>query len=230
MKTKLHTLALFAGSIALWLLAGAPLPAAEQMTRFDARSGSKMRLEGTSLVHDWQAQSTLIMGFLEVGPNFPTEPGQVVSPGKVEARSEASVKVKSLRSIEKNGAPYDDKMDAKMYSMFQETNYPTIVFRLSELVLKEAPKDKDAPYVFDAKGDLAVSGVTNKISLPVNIVPLGETKGETRLKITGAKDVKMSDFKIEPAKIVVVKTSDDVKIKFEWIVGHKKPATADASK
>src|SRR6266446_543349 len=111
-------------SIGLWLLALAPAPAAEQMTRLDARSGSKMRLEGTSTLHDWQAESHLIAGFLEVGPNFPIEPGQTVAPGKVEVRGEAAVNVRSLSSIYKDGKSYDDKMDQKMRDMLKQDTNP----------------------------------------------------------------------------------------------------------
>ena len=56
------------------------------------------------------------------------------------------------------------------------------------------PKAKDGAYVFDAKGDLAVAGVTNKISMPVNVTPMADKK----LKITGTVTVKMTDFKIDP--------------------------------
>src|SRR5437763_3339436 len=90
-------------SIGLWLLAIAPAPAAEQMTRLDARSGSKMRLEGTSTLHDWQAESPIITGYIEVGPNFPMAPGQPATPGKVEAHGEATIMVRSLRSVESDG-------------------------------------------------------------------------------------------------------------------------------
>jgi hypothetical protein len=223
MNTKTHVRTLLAGSIAVWLFAGLPLPAAGQMTRFDARSGSKMRIEGTSTIHDWQVESPLIMGFLEVGPGFPTEPGQAATPGKVEARAEAAVTVRSLRSIEKNGSLYSDGMDDKMYSMLKQPEYPKIVFRLNELALKEAPRDKTAPYMFDAAGDLAIAGVTNKLSMPIEVLPLADKK----LKITGTVPLKMSDFNISPASILIGKTGDDVKIKFEWMLGEKKaPAAA----
>src|SRR5438105_8553576 len=102
--------------VAFVLLAALPLQAAEQMTRLDSRGGSKMRVEGTSTAHDWQAQSPLILGYLEVGPGFPTEPGQDVKPGKIEVKGEARVPVNSLISVKENGTPYDAKMDAKMYS------------------------------------------------------------------------------------------------------------------
>jgi len=220
MKTKLN-IVLLAGTISFSLIAAGSALGADSMTRLDARSGSKMRIEGTSAVHDWQVESPLILGYIEVGPNFPLEPGQSVSPGKVEAQGQALIKVQSLRSIEKDGKFASDTMDLKMYNMMSYTNNPMIVYRLTELTLKEVPKDKNDPYVFDSKGDLAIAGVTNKISMPVNVSPLGGGK----IKITGSIGLKMSDFKIEPASIIVVKTGDDVKIKFEWILG-KKPAPA----
>ena len=62
---------LIAGTVALLLLATVSLPAADQMTTFAARSGSKMRIEGTSNIHDWQVESPFIGGMMEVGPELP---------------------------------------------------------------------------------------------------------------------------------------------------------------
>src|SRR5690349_789834 len=101
MKTKLNTV-LFGTIAVLSFLSAGPTSAAD-LTRLDARSGSKMRLEGTSTVHDWQVESPLILGYIEVGPNFPIDPGQNATPGKVEVKGEATITVKSLRSIEKDG-------------------------------------------------------------------------------------------------------------------------------
>ena len=230
MKTNMKRATLFAGSIVAWLFAVAPLPAADSMTRLDARSGSKMRIEGTSTVHDWQAESPLIMGFIEVGPSFPLEAGQAVTPGKVEARGEAAVMVRQLRSIEKDGSYYNDTMDAKMWDMMRMPQNPKIIYHLTELVLKEAPKQKTDPYVFDSKGELAVGGKTNKISMVVNVLPLGEKNGDKRVKITGTTPLKMSDFDISPASIIFSKTGDDVTVKFEWVVGKKTAPAAAAPK
>jgi hypothetical protein len=186
-----------------------------------------MRIEGTSNIHDWQVESPFIGGMMEVSPNFPTEPGQAVTPGKVEAKADVFIQVRSLKSIEKDGKPYMDSMDNVMWEHMRETDNKRIIYRLSELTLKEAPKAKDAPYVFEAKGELAVAGVTNKITMVVNVLPLGEKK----LKITGTTNLKMTDFKIEPPspKIAMglIKTGDDVKLIFEWVVGQRKvPASA----
>ena len=96
------------------------------------------------------------------------------------------------------------------------------VHALAELTRKEVPKTKDAPYVFDAKGDLAVAGVTNNIAMTINVVHIPDNK----LEITGTTTLKMTDFKVEPPapKIALglIKTGDDVKLIFKWIVQQRK--------
>ena len=169
------------------------------------------------------------IGPLSTGRNFPVEPGQAVTPGKVDAKGEASVTVRSLKSLEKDGKPYSDKMDDVMDEKMKMQEYPKIIYRLTELTLKEPAKSKDAPYVFEAKGDLAVAGVTNSITMPVNVLPMGEKK----IKISGSTSVKMTQFKIEPPApkmaLGMIKTGDDVKIIFDWMVAPK-TATASAAK
>jgi hypothetical protein len=191
----------------------------DELTRLYARAGSKMRLEGTSTIHDWQVESPLIAGYLYVGPNFPLEPGQAAAPGKVEAKGEATIIVTGLRSVERDGKPYDEKMDHIMYHTMSYTNYPKIIYRLNELTLKEVPKDEESPYVCDSMGDLAIAGVTNSISMPVTVLPLPGGQ----VKISGSIGLKMTDFKIEPASIFP-KTGNDVKVKFDWLLGPKKTA------
>jgi len=169
-----------------------------------------------------EVETPLILGYIEVGPNFPVEPGQTVTPGKVEAKGEAIIVVQSLRSVEKDGKPYDPKMDDKMYHMMSYTNYPKIVYRINGLAVKEVPKSKGEPYLFDSKGELAIAGVTNTISMPVKVQLLDGGK----VKISGSITIKMTDYKIEPANILVAKTGNDVKVIFEWVLGQKKPTAA----
>ena len=198
--------------------------ASGQKTQLGARSGSTMRIEGTSSLHDWQMESHLIGGMLEVGPNFPLEPGKTVEPANVEVSGQAYVTVTSFKSIEKDGTKYSDKMDEIMYEHLDYTNHPKIIFKITDLVLKEAPKDNASPYVFDSKGELALAGVTNKVSFPVNITPLGDKK----FKITGSFPTKMSDFKVKPESIGlgIVKTGDDVKLIWTWIIAVNPPKPA----
>jgi hypothetical protein len=221
MKNMMNRAVGFGATVALCSLAATRDVRAADMTRYNATSGSKMRVEGTSTLHDWRVVSSLITGYLEVGANFPKEPGQAVQ-GKVDAHGEAIVNTRSLRSINKDGSYYDDKMDDKMYEMLKSSANPKIIFSIKELTLKEAAKDKDSPYMFDAKGDLAVAGVTNNISFPASIQVMADKK----IKIVGSVPLKMTQFKIPPESILFVKTADDVTVKFEWML---KPGTAPAA-
>jgi hypothetical protein len=213
------------------MLATAGLQAADQMITYSAKPGSKMRIEGTAnILHPtWQIESPIIGGMLEVGPGFPTEPGQAATPGKIEAKANVFLQVRSLKSVEADGKPYSDRMDEVMCEHLKEAQFKRIFYHLTELALKEAPKAKDAPYVFEAKGDLTVAGVTNKITMMVNILPLPDKK----LEITGSTAVKMTDFKVDPVDINLVvghiKTGDEVKLIFKWIVAQPKTRAAAAS-
>jgi len=226
MNMKIRTI--ITGNIALLVLAAASLPAVGGTITYAARSGSKMRIEGTSNIHDWQVESPLIGGMLEAGDGFPTDPGQAATLGKVEAKADVFIQVRSLKSIEKDGKPYSDKMDEVMWEHLKEPQNKRIAYHLTELTLKEAAKAKDAPYVYEAKGDLAVAGTTNKITMPVNILPLPDNK----LKVTGSVTLKMTDFKVEPPapKLAfgLIKTGDEIKLIFEWVLSQKKVAAAAA--
>ena len=223
MKTRNWVLATIAG-----LLCVTTAATAADLKKLGARPGSKMRIEGDSTVHKWQVESKIIGGSLEVGPNFPTEPGQKVEPGKVEASGLARIDVRSLQSVKADGSPYEDKMDAKMWSMMKQEEHPRIEYKLTELVLKEPAKSKDAPYVFDSKGDLKIAGVTKTISMPVNVTPLEDK--DKKIKITGTIDLKMTDFNIQPATILFAKTEDEVKLIFTWIVAPPSTPAAAVAK
>jgi polyisoprenoid-binding protein YceI len=213
-----------AGSLAL--LVTACLTAQAGTITLSARSGSKLRMEGTSNIHDWQCESPLILGSLQVSDNFPVEPGQAVNPAKVDVKGEAYVRVVSLKSKNKDGTPYEDKMDEVMWEHLKAQANPQITFRPTDLVLKEAPKSKDDPYVFDAKGELTVAGTTNAISMPINVVPMGDK--DKKIKITGTVPLKMTDYKVEPPspKFLPIHTGDEVKIIFTWMVAPKAAAAA----
>jgi RNA polymerase sigma factor (sigma-70 family) len=197
--------------------------------RFYTKSGSKMRIEGTSNIHNWQVESSLMGGFLEVGPNFPVEPGKPAKPGKMEARAEPFVMVHSLKSVDKDGRPYSDRMDQQMYTCLKSATNPKISFDLAESTLKDVPKSHDRPYVFEAKGELAVAGVTNEITMPVNILPLSDKN----LKISGAIKVKMTDFNIDPPKMGPsgeIKIGDEVKLSFDWMLAQRNSTSSETSR
>jgi hypothetical protein len=217
---KIRTL--IAGNLALILLASLSAQAAE-MTKYYARSGSRMRLEGTSNIHDWQVEGSIIGGTFEVGPAFPTTPGQTATPGKMEAAADCFVQINSLTSRESDGKPYSTSMDDIMYEHLKAKDFPRITYHLTELTLKEAAKTN---YVCEAKGNLGIAGVTNAITMPVSIMVMTNKQ----MKISGTVTVKMTSFKIDPPapKIALnlIKTGDDVKLIFDWNVAQRTPAAA----
>jgi RNA polymerase sigma factor (sigma-70 family) len=197
---------------------------APPIQRFLARSGSRVRIEGTAnIIHPtWQVESPFIGGLLEVGPGFPLEPGQTLEPGPVQAQVEAFIAVRSLKSVEKDGRPYSDKMDEIMYESLREQQHHQIRYRLVELTLKGATNyNNDLQYEFDSRGDLVVAGVTNEITMPVFVLPLGGGK----LEISGGISLKMTWFGIKPPDLNLVvghiKVGDEVSIKFDWVVAPK---------
>jgi hypothetical protein len=204
-----------AGNLSLALLAALTACGADE-TLYRAASGSKMRIEGTSTIHDWQAEGTVVGGLLKAGAGFPGEPGQAATPGKLDAQADIRLPIRSLTSVESDGKPYSSAMDKVMWEHLHEDEHPQITFHLTGFVLKEAPASKDAPYVCDATGELVINAVTNTASFSINVLPLGDGK----LKITGTTKVKMTDFKVDPPNPanLGIKTGDDVKIIFTWMV------------
>ena len=197
------------------------------LQRLNARSGSKVRIEGTAnLIHPtWQVESPIIGGSLELGPGFPLAAGQPLEPGAVPAQARVFISVRSLKSVEKDGRPYSDKMDEAMYASLRSEQYPAIRFDLMELLLKGATNsNRVLQYELEARGALAIAGVTNEVTMPVFVLP--EANG--RIRVSGDLSLKMTWFRISPPDLNLVvghiKVGDDVSIKFDWVVAPSSTA------
>jgi polyisoprenoid-binding protein YceI len=207
-------------SLAATLLIGASGLRAGDTIRFEGKPGSKVRISGTSTIHDWVMDGKIIIGYFEVPVGVSFDQSQATLPGttggKFNAHAEVSIPVRSMKS-EHQG------MDEAMQDAMNEKEHPRIRYQLTEITLKQ-PHAPGAPFQFDTRGDLSLNGVTNKITMPVTI----ESTDKSHLKISGEVPLKMTDFKIKPpVKAGIFRTADDVKISFEWIaVAPEK--TADA--
>jgi polyisoprenoid-binding protein YceI len=204
MKTLSSQIRLAALSATLLFSAGSLL--AQNAVRYEAQPGSKIKIDGTSTVHEWTVEGAIIGGFVEFGPGFDSNKA-----GKVDVKVEATVPARSLHN--KNGYK---GMDERMHDALKVKEYPKITYKLTELKLKQAPKAADEPLQFDSKGELTVSGVTQSLSMPVTM-----EKQDGKLKTSGDLSLKMTSFKIDPPapKIALglISTGDDIKIHFEWI-------------
>jgi len=198
-----------AGAAALLLAASA----AAQTIRYEAQPAScKLKMEGTSTIHNWTVESTNVNGFIEADASFPES--ALKDPAAAKPAVHVSIPVSTLKS-------YADAMDAVMQDHLNMEQYPLIEYRLIELKPKSAA-GAAGPAQFDALGALTVSGTTVTNTIPVTI----ERVDKTKIKIVGSTPLKMTDFDVVPPAprilgMPVIKTGDDIKISFEWLTEQK---------
>lgn len=185
------------------------------LQRYESSEG-KLRIEGRSVVHDWQAETQQISGFLEIGPDFSALGSKSLTPTEVTARAEVSIPVHSLKSIEKDGRPYSDRFDEILY---EKLATPAVRFELQRLVCKGVENET---FTFNSTGRLVIGGVTNVVNIPLDVRWLSDG----RLRLTGSTTVKQTDFKIPPPIIDTDQPRKDysaVRIIFDWTVKEQKP-------
>src|SRR5262245_29265658 len=140
-----------------------PLHAADLTTHLFAHPAGQVTIQGGHKPYDWEVLGRVIEGQLECAQGFPLKSGQAVKPGKVQARLQGSIPVRSLHSC------YGSLIDEFMYSEMNETNAPRILFHFSNWVLTALPVSKSAPYKFETQAELVIVGITNRISMPVSV-------------------------------------------------------------
>ena len=174
-------------TIAIITLALAAFAASAE--RFAPATGSLVRVEGTSTLHQWTMEGTAINGTIDS-----TAPAAVVT-----------IPVTSLKSEH-------TKMDKLMAEALKADKFPQIKY---ELIDAEVPANV-ATFNVKAKGKLTIAGVTRDVVLDVQ----GARGADGRYVLTGTAPVKMTAFGIKPptAMMGTIKTGDDVKVTFRWVV------------
>src|SRR5882757_700091 len=89
---------------------------AQELTRFDAQPGSKVKIDGTGNIHDWTVEGPNIGGHMELDPAFLADPQKVAPGTKVNAKVEAIVPVRSIKSGKKT-------MDEVMHDAMHQTTF-----------------------------------------------------------------------------------------------------------
>jgi polyisoprenoid-binding protein YceI len=210
----------FLSSITAALILAGVCSVFAEPVRYEGRPGSKVKLEGTSTVHDWTVESGIISGFIEFESNVSLDPATPSTDLKVTPKVEVTIPVSSLKSGKK-------LMDEIMHDNLKIKDNPKIKYVLKEMKPKEHKAGE--AFQFDTKGDLTVAGVTKPIDMVVTLTPAEGGK----LKAVGTKEVKMSDFGMKPPAPAIglglIKTADEVKVTFEWMTAKKEQKTASAN-
>ena len=201
---------------ALAVSAAAVAPA-DPMIRLITSKG-KVRVEGSSSIDDWQVESRSLEGFMEVSSDFPGRSAAGKGLAPVRARAEAWLDVRSLKSVEKDGKPFSNRMDEIMHEALRSHEHPRIIYRLTSLSLKSGLATAEAGATLVARGQLVVGGVTNELAMPMTVV----WAGPDQLKVSGTAGLKMTDFQIDPPSpkiaLGLIRTRDDVRFSVEWLL------------
>src|SRR3569833_1235993 len=86
------------GRIAILSALAMALAASAEPVRYQGRPGSKLKLEGTSTVHDWTVESGIIGGYIEFESDVPLDPSLASTEVKVTPKVQVTVPVSSLKS------------------------------------------------------------------------------------------------------------------------------------
>jgi polyisoprenoid-binding protein YceI len=168
--------------------------------RFAPATGSLVRVEGTSTLHEWKMEGSTIDGQI----NAPT-------PDNWNAPANAVVTI-PVTSIKSEHA----KMDKLMAEALKAGSHPQIRFEMTEATPKQTGTTS---FVLAAKGRLTIAGVTRDVAFDVQ----GSKTADGRYALTGTAPIKMTAFGIKPptAMMNTIKTGDDVKVTFRWIVAKQ---------
>lgn len=149
---------------------------------------AKFEVVGTSTIHDWTMESNSAIA----ATSLTQKDNQIINVERLKLK----VKSESLKSGK-------GKMDDIAYDALKSEEHPWIVFEMTEI---ESIKQNE----IIAIGNLSIAGKTKKIKLK------GQAQNRAGITISGSKDIKMTDYDIEPptAMFGTIKTGDDLTINY----------------
>jgi polyisoprenoid-binding protein YceI len=186
----------------LALVVAAAMNAEGQTTRAVLGPASKLWIEGTSNVHDWKATAAVIDAVIELDPT--------AAPGKLVRKVTITVPVKELKSG-KGG------MDGNIQKALKADKNPDIVYTMTSI--EALPGETKDEFTLRAVGTLKLAGAESPVT--VDIPTTRQADGS--YKASGMIPVKMTAFAVKPptAMLGAIKCGDDVKVKFDLMVGQK---------
>lgn len=169
-------------------------------TNYKLTSVQKLEVAGTSTLHDWTMPTETAEGTATIDADNNTLNGV--------SQLTVTIKAETLKSG-KSG------MDDNAYKALKTKKYPEITFNLKQV--KSITKKSDH-YLVDAVGTFTIAGESRTVSVQAKAYLTTST-----IKFTGSKDLKLTDFNIDPptALLGTVKTGDDITINYNLIFKTK---------
>lgn len=211
------------------LVCAATVGAADAPIQYKAvPNGNTVLIQGTSTLHPWEMKGLLIGGSMEIPAGVVFDTNQATIPGLKDGKLSSAVKVNiPVRTIRSEADHLPEYMERLMQEHLKATNFATISYHASELEL-QTPHKPGEPFTFDAAGELAIAGVTNKVDFPVTISPVDADK----IKVHGQTKLKMTSYGVTPPApdfgLGMMKCGDEVTIIFDWTLQQKSAPNAPA--
>ena len=158
-------------------------------------SRSKIVVEGTSSLHDWEMKVERMMAKMNVVK---------------ESQKISDIKDVSLSLHTKDILSDNSIMNGKTQDALKADKYEQIKFDLQSV---SGLTFTSGSFSGVARGNLFIAGKSRQVEVPFK----GKVNGNESLLITGTEKIKMSDFGISPptAMLGTLKTGDEVDIVFE---------------
>lgn len=157
----------------------------------------KLKLYGTSTLHDWEMDATRANGESQLIFN-------------TENESELT-SMKSLTFIleVKNLKSDNSSLDKNAYKALKADKYKTISYKLTSS--KESPEK--GGYLLKTRGKLTIAGTTKDVAMDIHLV----TSENNTITYKGSYQLNMTDYSVEPPSFMLgaMKTGNALKLEFE---------------
>ena len=197
--------------IGIVVVAAAAMTANAQSARATLAPASKVWIEGTSNVHDWKSEASVVNAEIELDAA-----GLAAAPAKLVKKVTVTIPVKSLKSGH-------GKMDENLQKALKADKNPDIVYQLTSIEAL-AGEDKDA-FTLRAAGTLSLAGVENAVTMDI----AATRQSDGTIKAIATVPLRMTAFGVKPptAMLGTIRCGDEVKVKFALVVGQKVIAAVD---
>lgn len=172
----------------------------------NAQSGSKMMINGTSTIHDWEAEVDEFTASVEL--TQPVADTSFAKIGDYLVGAEVTVPVENIESG-KGG------MNSKIYGAFDKKKHPTITYKLEKASLASEKPNTENTIVLNTSGKLTMHGTTKPVDMKVTVERLADGK----YKFSGEKKLNMTEYKMDPPSAVfgTIKAGEEVTVKFDLV-------------
>lgn len=158
---------------------------------------SKMIVEGSSNIHDWEVEAEDCRGDL----NVELEGGQLVKINNLDF----TVIAESLKSG-KSG------MDKNTYKALKTDDYDKITYKLTKVDNIDCTSGSSCKVI--TSGYLTIAGAKKAVDITFDA-----NVSDSKIVLSGSKTIKMSQFNIEPptAMFGAITTDDEVTVNFKTV-------------